>query len=263
MFTTIDDFELGKPLGIGRFGQVWLAKHKKENFICALKILELENFKNTLDVKNIRREIEIQLNLSHPNILGMYGYFYDSLRLYCVLEYAGNGDLWKKVKTEEKLNEIEAKKCIKQIANALEYLHKQNIIHRDIKPENILIGCDNNFKLCDFGWSVHNTDQRRGTFCGTAEYLSPEMCQDKVYDKSVDVWALGILAYELSTGSCPLSSSDTKVLSTAKSKIINEEIKFPNYLSPALIDFIQKCTKKDPKNRITIEEALKHSFLNK
>ena len=110
---------------------------------------------------------------------------------------------------------------------------------------------------------MFNEDKRRGTFCGTAEYLSPEMCEEKNYDKSVDVWALGILAYELSTGSCPLSSNDTKILSMAKSKIIKEEISFPSFLSVEIVDFIKKCTEKNPKLRIDIDEVMNHSFLNK
>ena len=259
-FITIDDFELGKGLGIGQFGQVWLAKHKKEGFICAIKIIEFSKISENVQVKNIRREIEIHLNLSHPNIISMYGYFYDSERLYCVLEYAGNEDVYSFLDKKGKLTELETKVYIRQIADAIEYLHKQNIIHRDIKPENILIGCDDKLKLADFGWSVVNLDNKRDTFCGTKDYLSPEICQEKIYTKAIDIWCIGILCYELLTGECPFDLGN-KSLQAIKHMIPTEEIKFPSYLSKEAISFIKKCTIKNPEYRITINEVLQDSFL--
>lgn len=258
-FTSVDDFELGRPLGTGRFGQVWLARHKPTGYIVALKMLQMDQVKNDSDVKNLRREIEIHLGMQHPNILRMYGYFYDSLRLYFILEYAGNGDVWKKLHEAGHFSESLSASYIVQICKALEYMHSQNIIHRDLKPENILIGYDNMLKIADFGWGVCNKDKRRMTFCGTAEYLPPEMCREDVYDFRADIWCLGILCYEFCTGSTPFSGKTT--LRATKQKILTMDLEFPPYLSDECTDFISKCCQKDPSKRISLEEAKQHPFL--
>ncbi|ORD97712.1 IPL1 [Hepatospora eriocheir] len=260
-FITIDDFELGKPVGIGRFGQVWLARHRELGFVCAIKMLDRNNIVNNTDVKRIRREIEIHLNMRHENILNMFGYFYDSRKIYCILEYAPMGDLWRYLHENGKLSENKTSKFIYQLSDAINYLHKHNIIHRDIKPENILLGKDLKLKLCDFGWCVYNADKKRQTFCGTAEYLPPELCDDKFYDKSADIWCIGILAYEMCTGNTPFGSQ--KSIRMMKQKIVDDDIKFPDYLSPDIVDFISKCCSKNPETRITLNEIFCHPFLLK
>lgn len=256
---TIDDFELGKPLGIGRYGQVWLAKHKKTGYIVSLKMILMSNLKTLIDVKNLRREVEIHLAMEHENILKMYGYFYDSLRIYFIQEYAGKGDVWRELHERGNFSEEKSSRYILDICNALEYMHKLNVIHRDIKPENILIGCDERLKLSDFGWSVYNHDKKRTTFCGTAEYLPPEICKDDTYDFHADIWCIGILCYELCTGITPFAGKHN--LKTIKQKIMSEDLEFPVYLSDECVDFIKKCCQKDPARRITIEEAKNHYFI--
>lgn len=262
-FTTIDDFELGEALGIGMFGQVWLAKHKVEGFVCALKIIALEKVKENAHVKNIRREIEIHLNIIHPNIIQMYGYFYDAENLYIVLEFCGkNGDLFKKLDENKTLQIETVKKYIKQIAQAIKYLHSINIIHRDIKPENIIVDFNDNVKLCDFGWSVFDKNRKRDTFCGTKEYLSPEMCLHKIYDKGVDVWCIGVLCYELIDGNSPFHKSSGSI-TKMKQTIVTDKIIYSERFSPEAIDFIEMCCEKDYTKRKNIQAVLEHSFLQK
>lgn len=258
-FISIDDFELGKPLGTGRFGQVWLTRHKETGFILAIKMMQMSDIKTNIDVKNLRREAEVHLSLDHPNILKMYGYFYDSLRLYYVMEYAGKGDIWSLLRKKGKFAESEASTYIKQICMALNYMHYRNIIHRDIKPENILIGCDDTLKLADFGWSVCNKDKKRNTFCGTAEYLPPEMCKEDIYNFKADIWCVGILCYEFVTGVTPFAGKNT--LRATKTKILTCELEYPPYLNEETIDFISLCCKKDPEERISLEDALNHPFI--
>lgn len=258
---TIDHFELGKPLGTGRFGQVWLARHRTTGSIVSIKMVPIVNIKNAADVKNLRREIEIHLALDHPNILKMYGYFYDSIRVYCVQEYAGHGDVWRALREQGHFSEPKAAEYILQICNGLEYMHRQNIIHRDIKPENILIGCDSQLKIADFGWSVFNNDKRRNTFCGTAEYLPPEMCKEIVYDFQADIWCLGILCYEFCIGSTPFSGKNT--LRATKQKILTDELEIPPHLSQECSAFISGCCQKDPRRRMTLAEAKRHPFITR
>lgn len=260
-FTTIDDFELGKPLGTGRFGQVWLARHKSTGYIVSLKMVQMSQVKKEVDVKNLRREVEVHLGLDHPNILKMYGFFYDSLRLYFILEYAGKGDIWKILRDANHFQEDRASLYIFQMCKALDYMHNMNIMHRDIKPENILVGCDGLLKLADFGWSVCNIDKKRNTFCGTAEYLSPEMCEENIYDAHTDIWCLGILCYEFCTGSTPFSGFRT--IRATKESILKMNLEYPPYLSEECVDFISKCCKKEPQQRISLKDAMKHTFITK
>jgi aurora kinase len=105
--------------------------------------------------KQVAREIEIQSNLRHPNILRLYGHFHDRKRIMLILEYAGKGELYKHLRREDRFKEPKAAQYIAQVASALQYLHKKHVIHRDIKPENILVGLYGELKLSDFGWSVH------------------------------------------------------------------------------------------------------------
>ncbi|OQS53978.1 IPL1 [Ecytonucleospora hepatopenaei] len=258
-FTTIDDFELGEALGIGMFGQVWSAMHKREGFVCAVKIIPLSKVKDNAQVRNIRREIEIHLNIIHPNIIQMYGYFYDSSNLYIVLEYCGKEDLFRKVEEEGRLGYDTVKRYVRQLCSAIEYLHSLNIIHRDIKLENIIVDYNGNIKLCDFGWSVFDKNRKRDTFCGTKEYLCPEMCMSETYTKSVDVWCIGVLCYELIEGRVPFESAG-KSMTALKNAIINDKIIYTENFTEEAKDFIEQCCSKDYKKRKTALELLSHSF---
>src|SRR5256714_6016301 len=168
-------FEIGKPLGKGKFGRVYLARERSEQFICALKVLHKSELQHGKVEKQVRREIEIQANLRHPNILRLYGHFHDSKRIFLILEFAGNGELYKLLRREARVPEWKAAQYIAQMAAALKYLHKKHVMHRDIKPENILVGIHGEIKISDFGWSVHAPNNRRKTVCGTPDYLPPEM----------------------------------------------------------------------------------------
>ncbi|KAG5439672.1 hypothetical protein PCK2_000712, partial [Pneumocystis canis] len=141
--------------------------------------------------KQVRREIEIQSNLRHPNILRIYGHFHDSTRVFLILEFAGKGELYKHLRKKGKFSESRASEYVTQMASALLYLHKKHVIHRDIKPENILLGINGEVKLSDFGWSVHAPNSRRNTLCGTLDYLPPEMVEGREHNEKVDIWSLG------------------------------------------------------------------------
>ncbi|KAI5149079.1 hypothetical protein ENBRE01_0689 [Enteropsectra breve] len=260
-FITIDDFELGKPLGTGRFGQVWAARHKKTGYILAIKMILISEIKTAIEVRNLRREAEIHMAMTHTNTLQMYGYFYDKTRLYYILEYAGRGDSWNILHDEGFFSEEKASTYVYNICLALRYMHSMNLIHRDLKPENILIGFDGNLKVGDFGWSVYNKDRKRLTFCGTAEYLPPEMCREEIYDKKADIWCMGILCYEYCTGSTPFAGS--KSLRATKQCILSSDLDIPEYLTDECVDFITKCCQKDPSSRITLSGAIRHPFIKK
>nr|KMM65576.1 serine/threonine-protein kinase 6 [Coccidioides posadasii RMSCC 3488] len=197
-------FEIGKPLGKGKFGRVYLARERSSGFVCALKVLHKHELVKGGVEKQLRREIEIQSNLRHPNILRLFGHFHDSKRVFLILEFAGNGELYRHLRKENRFPEWKAAQYIAQMAAALKYLHKKHVMHRDIKPENILVGIHGEIKISDFGWSVHAPNNRRKTMCGTLDYLPPEMLipgsQNHYYDEKVDFRSLGVLTYEFLVG---------------------------------------------------------------
>ncbi len=235
-------FEIGRPLGKGKFGRVYLARERSSGFVCALKVLHKHEIQLGGGVeRQVRREIEIQSNLRHPNILQLYGHFHDSKRIFLILEFAGKGELYKHLQREHRFPEWKAAQYIAQMTAALKYLHKKHVIHRDIKPENILVGIHGEIKISDFGWSVHAPNNRRKTLCGTLDYLPPEMLKsgnhDNHYTNKVDLWSLGVLTYEFLVGEAPFEE-DTAVMTHRR--IARGEVKIPNFVSPEAKDLIKR-----------------------
>lgn len=143
------------------------------------------------------------------------------------------------------------------MCNALKYLHSKKCIHRDIKPENIL----NNLgvlKIADFGWSVHTPSDKRKTFCGTLDYLCPEIVECKTYNTSIDLWCLGVLCYEFCVGRPPFESNNQK--DTFK-KIKSLNFKYPSYLSAEVKDLISRLLKINPNNRLCLDEVKNHPWI--
>lgn len=234
-------FEIGKPLGKGKFGRVYLVKERTSGFICALKVLYKSELQQGSGVeKQVRREIEIQSNLRHPNILRLFGHFHDPKRIFLILEFAGQGELYKLLRKEQRFPEWKAAQYIAQMASALRYLHRKHVIHRDIKPENILVGIHDEIKISDFGWSVHAPTHRRATLCGTLDYLPPEMVRpgtkDRWYDEKVDLWSLGVLTYEFLVGEAPFE--DTPVMTHRR--ISRADMTIPSFVSADAKDLIKK-----------------------
>jgi aurora kinase len=242
-------FEIGRPLGKGKFGRVYLARERSTGFICALKVLYKSELQQGTGVeKQVRREIEIQSNLRHPNILKLYGHFHDSKRIFLILEFAGKGELYKHLRRESRFPEWKAAQYIAQMAAALRYLHRKHVIHRDIKPENILVGIHGEIKISDFGWSVHAPNNRRNTLCGTLDYLPPEMIKsgskDNWYNEKVDLWSLGVLMYEFLVGEAPFE--DTPIMT--HKRIARADMTIPEWVSKEAKDLIKKaCQVLPPK----------------
>lgn len=175
-----------------------------------------------------------------------------------VLEYAARGELYNELHRVEKFSEKLAAKYIRCIADALKYLHSKHIIHRDIKPENLLLGLKGDVKLADFGWSVHAPSLRRQTLCGTLDYLPPEMVERKPHDANVDIWSLGVLAYEFLTGKAPFEAATE---AETFRRITNVELDFPDHVSSGARDLIAKLIVHDPTDRLSLDEVLKHPWI--
>lgn len=248
----LNDFEIGKPIGDGKNGQVYVAREKKSKYIVALKVLS----KKECSPETLRREIETQNQLRHPNILRMYGYFYDEKRVYLILEYAVHGSLFGKLDKMSRFDEHASARIIKEVADALQACHDKKIIHRDLKPENLLIGKDGEIKLADFGWSVRAS--RRTNRCGTEAYIAPEIVLEDAHDKQVDNWALGVLLFELLTGNEPFKGDSSK---DTHHRIVTVDLDFPDDMAVDARDLIGKLLVFEPHNRMALNEVQNHPFI--
>ena len=256
---SLSDFDIGKPLGNGKFGKVYLAREKKSHFIVALKVLYKSQLSKAGVEHQLRREIEIQAHLRHPNILRLYGYFYDATRIYLILEFAAKGELYKELQKHGTFDEKRSAKYIKSLAGALGYCHTKHVIHRDIKPENLLLDMRGELKIADFGWSVHAPNTRRKTLCGTLDYLPPEMVEGRAHDQMVDVWSLGVLMYEFLVGSPPFEAPGGP--SETYKRICSLDLKFPSTVTEGARDLIRKLLVKDPTKRMPLSEVASHPWI--
>ena len=211
------------------------------------------------EIKNIKQEILIHKNLKYKHIVRLFGYFFAGNRVYLVLEYASGGSLFSFVRKTKGLSEPQFHKMFKEVCKGVEYLHNKNIIHRDIKPENILIDHKGAVKLCDFGWSAVNRPSRK-TFCGTYEYMAPEIFENKKYNHKVDIWSLGILLFELLHGYSPFRGPS--VLDIYRN-ILRGKIKFKKSLCPMAKNLILEILQFKMQSRPDIKQILKHSYMGK
>lgn len=256
------DFSCNKNLGQGRFGHVMRAKELKTGYTVALKIMQ----KNQLIQGNaeiqLKREIEIQSELRHPNILRLYGFFYDEKRIYLILEYAAGGELYRKLKAEGgTFDEQQAAKYVTALASAIRYCHSKGVIHRDLKPENLLLDADDNLKIADFGWSVHAVRAtRRETICGTLDFLAPEMCENEPYDTAVDLWSIGILMYEMLYGSPPFEETTEE---DTRARIKQVDLVFPKTknISDDAKHLIRGLLRRNPAKRMPLPKVLSHPWI--
>lgn len=225
---TLDDFEPVEKIGNGQYGTVYKAIEKKSNYTIALKVIDIAKIAEHDFFSQTKSEVEIHHRLRHPNILKLFGYFYDELSVYVVLEYAKYGNLYQKIKREKKLSEELARKILRQLIDALIFMRDRNIIHRDIKPENILLmDLEGTIKLSDFGWATKAMNTNRLTFCGTADYVAPELVHNVPYDYKIDLWACGVLLYEMLMGNAPFSGkNDNETFEKIAMHDLNKDSKY-------------------------------------
>ena len=263
--TKINDFNILKELGFGAFGRVYLVEHKITKVQYAIKAID-KRTKSNLDQKLLfRREIEIMYKLNHPNIVKLYGHFEDNNYCYFLMEYIPKGNLYGLMPKDKKkrINKKIVASIMRDTISALYYLHNMNppIIHRDIKPENILISDDLIAKVTDFGWSNYIVEGvKRTTICGTPAYLPPEIIKEEGHNEKADIWCIGVLLFELITGTLPFKATG---LDSLRKNIINVNISWPKDINSEAKDLISKILKIEPDSRLGLTDIIQHPFFSK
>lgn len=251
-------------LGTGSFGSVFLVRHKENGNYYALKEMNKLKLQNLIDESIVLRECNIHISLHHSNICQLHAFRSDESNFYLIMEYASNGSLFNEIQhSKNGLSETKAHNYFVQIAKAVLFLHSNNIIHRDIKPENCLLDTKRHIKLCDFGWTAQiKSNEPRTTFCGTFEYMAPEIIKEHPYTKSVDIWSLGILLFEMVHKYSPFRGKGTGNAKEIMKNILKGDFSITNQnISYKCKDLIIKLLNPNEDRRITIEEVLKHPWI--
>ncbi|EAR97534.2 Serine/Threonine kinase domain protein (macronuclear) [Tetrahymena thermophila SB210] len=260
----LDRFEIGQVIGQGSYAVVRKAKDVLTDKIVAIKIYDKFRLIDPQKRNNVKREMHILQKLEHKNIIQLLMTVDTRTTVNLVMEYVSSLSLrhFLKSKPNHRLPESEAKTIFRQILNAVNYCHQNDVIHRDLKLENILISEETNeIKLIDFGFSIQApNDKKLNMFCGTASYMSPELVQQQdYYGKPTDVWALGVLLFVLLQGRFPFKGKDDNELFK---KICKNEYKISSDVSLGAQNLIKTIMKINPLERPTTKFILKDSWLN-
>jgi len=258
----IEDFELLKVIGRGAFGKVMLVKKKDDGKIYAMKIMKKRTIIARGQVDHTKAERKILQSLDHPFLMALRYAFQSKEKLYLVLDYIRGGELFFHLKNNRRFNEEVARLWCGEVALAMGHLHGLGVIYRDLKPENILVDNTGHVVLTDFGLAKDvNPDEKTNTFCGTPEYLAPEIVTGAGHDKAVDWWSLGILLYELTVGIPPFYSQNVNEM---YNKIQHGVLRFPPFLTDPCKQIIVALLNRDPKKRLgseaDIEDIKEHAF---
>ncbi|KAG7663610.1 YPK2 [[Candida] subhashii] len=258
---SIEDFDLLKVIGKGSFGKVMQVVKKDTKQIYALKTLRKQHIVSRMEVTHTLAERTVLARINNPFIVPLKFSFQSPEKLYLVLSFINGGELFWHLQREGKFSMDRSRFYIAELLTALESLHDLNVIYRDLKPENILLDYQGHIALCDFGLCKLNmtNEDKTSTFCGTPEYLAPELLLGQGYTRSVDWWTLGTLLYEMLTGLPPFYDDDVPVM---YQKILKNELKFPAFLQGTdAQDLLIKLLQKDPKYRLNDAQEIKaHPF---
>eukprot|EP01132_Coremiostelium_polycephalum_P005912 gene5912-7361_t len=245
---TKDDFELLTVIGKGSFGKVMQVKKKDDGKIYAMKVLRKDAIIARKQVNHTKSEKTILQGISHPFIVNLHYAFQTRDKLYMILDFVNGGELFFHLKREGRFSEPRVKMYAAEIVSALAHLHSQDIVYRDLKPENILLDSDGHICITDFGLSkkIETTDGTF-TFCGTPEYLAPEVLNGHGHGCAVDWWSLGTLLFEMLAGLPPFYSQNVSMM---YQRILNGELKIPSYISPEAKSLLEGLLTREVDKRL-------------
>eukprot|EP00826_Nyctotherus_ovalis_P049919 TRINITY_DN6069_c0_g4_i3.p1 TRINITY_DN6069_c0_g4~~TRINITY_DN6069_c0_g4_i3.p1 ORF type:complete len:652 (-),score=187.44 TRINITY_DN6069_c0_g4_i3:687-2642(-) len=261
-------YAMKSEIGKGKFGCVSLGVHKKTGNKVAIKYMK-KSVMSPLERELAYEEIAVLKVCQHPNLLRLYDVFESREYIYLVMEHLEGGDLMEYMeRSKNKVPEVYAAKVIHSLAAALYYLHSYGIIHRDLKPENIMLKSKLQYpdvKIIDFGLAKFvGPKERCVEACGTLHYAAPELLGGLSYNKSADIWSLGVVAYLLLSGTFPFHHANDSKLTKM---IVRDCVRYPSFcwrnVSAEGLDFVRRVLVKEPSRRMSLTEVLKHPWLMK
>ncbi|GMK58822.1 hypothetical protein CspeluHIS016_0602640 [Cutaneotrichosporon spelunceum] len=262
----LDDFNFLAVLGKGNFGKVMLAEERVTSNLYAIKVLKKEFIIENDEVESTQSEKRVFLAAAeerHPFLLGLHSCFQTETRIYFVMEYISGGDLMLHIQRKQfTLRQAKFYAC--EVLLALQYFHSKGIIYRDLKLDNILLTLDGHVKVADYGLCKEDMWYGRTTttFCGTPEFMAPEILQEQPYGRAVDWWAFGVLTYEMLLGQSPFRGDDEDEIFDA---IIEDEPLYPITMPRDAVSLLQRLLTRDPTRRLgagesDAEEIKRHQF---
>jgi len=260
----MENYKKLRKIGQGAFGKVFLVKSRLNREQYVLKEIEIDP-RNPKARKVALDEVHFMEMMNHPNIISVVEYFEAGGILYIIMQYADGGDLERMIKDQrakrKPFSEELVMSWIIQMCLALKHVHDKKILHRDIKTPNIFLTKDHCVKLGDFGVArtLENTKANAQTTIGTPYYFSPEVCQSRPYNHKSDMWALGVVAYELTTLKRPFEGQN--IFELARHVVHNRPAPVPNDFSPGLQTLIYALLEKDHRNRPSVNQVIKSPFV--
>uniref|UniRef100_A0A8C7MP45 non-specific serine/threonine protein kinase n=1 Tax=Oncorhynchus kisutch TaxID=8019 RepID=A0A8C7MP45_ONCKI len=261
-------FELLKVLGQGSFGKVFLVRKvtgPDAGQLYAMKVLKKASLK-VRDRVRTKMERDILVEVNHPFIVKLHYAFQTEGKLYLILDFLRGGDVFTRLSKEVMFTEEDVKFYLAELALALDHLHHLGIVYRDLKPENILLDEAGHIKLTDFGLSKESVDvdKKAYSFCGTVEYMAPEVVNRRGHTQSADWWSLGVLMFEMLTGTLPFQGKDRN---ETMNMILKAKLGMPQFLSVEAQSLLRMLFKRNPANRLGagadgVEEIKRHAFFS-
>ncbi|XP_013764512.1 ribosomal protein S6 kinase alpha-6 [Pundamilia nyererei] len=261
-------FELLKVLGQGSFGKVFLVRKllgPDAGQLYAMKVLKKASLK-VRDRVRTKMERDILVEVNHPFIVKLHYAFQTEGKLYLILDFLRGGDVFTRLSKEVMFTEEDVKFYLAELALALDHLHNLGIVYRDLKPENILLDEAGHIKLTDFGLSKESVDadKKAYSFCGTVEYMAPEVVNRRGHTQSADWWSLGVLMFEMLTGTLPFQGKDRN---ETMNMILKAKLGMPQFLSLEAQSLLRMLFKRNPANRLGagpdgVEEIKRHAFFS-
>uniref|UniRef100_A0A1I7U0W1 protein kinase C n=1 Tax=Caenorhabditis tropicalis TaxID=1561998 RepID=A0A1I7U0W1_9PELO len=247
----VEQFRLISVLGRGHFGKVILSQHNPTSNYYALKVLKKGDILGRDEVESLmveKRIFEVSSRARHPFLVNLHGCFQTNEHVFFCMEYSMGGDLMRHIH-DDVFDEIRGCFYAACVVLGLDFLHKHNIIYRDIKLDNLLLDRDGYVKIADFGLCKENMGpyDKTTTFCGTPEFLAPEVLSDSTYTRAIDWWGLGVLIFEMLVGEPPFSGDDEEEIFDS---IISEDVRYPRYLSVESIAIMRRLLRKVPEKRL-------------
>ncbi|XP_042365386.1 serine/threonine-protein kinase N2 [Plectropomus leopardus] len=247
----LEDFNCISVLGRGHFGKVLLAEYKKSGKLYAIKALKKGDIVTRDEVDSLmceKRIFEVINTSQHPFLVNLYGCFQSADHVCFVMAYSPGGDLMTHIHTSI-FTEKQAWFYSSCVLLGLEFLHQNKIVYRDLKLDNLLMDADGYVRIADFGLCKEGMGHgdRTSTFCGTPEFLAPEVLTDNNYTRCVDWWGFGVLIYEMLVGESPFPGDDEEEVFDS---IVNDDVRYPRFLSPEAVSLIQKLLQKNPETRL-------------